>query len=446
MGVAVVMQSTEVPVEPGAESTVDVRIRNTGSIVDQFELDLVGDAATWAHVVPGSVNLMPGEESTAQIVFTPPRSSRVTEGLVSFALRVMSREDTDGSAVQESVVAIAPYSQVVGEILPRTSSGSRVGRHELALDNLGNHPELVTVSAADPDLKLKFRIEPVNVTIEPGTAVFVRIQARPRRRFLRGPNVTIPFTVTATPAGTEPVVLPAAMLQSSILPPWFLKALALLLAAALALVVLWFTVFKPAVRSTATEAAQEETAKLDKKVDDASAQAQQANDNTEAAQSAAAQAGDKAQDAAKKAKAAQQSANKAEKSSKTVQKVVKDGGGTTATLNPADALDQNIPAPTAAGSSKQIPFSQPKGVLWVSDLVLQNPNGDNGTVEIRRGTETLLTFGLQNFRDVDYHFIQPAQFTKKSPFTVFVNCTNVGTRCTPAVYLSGQVKPAPKPR
>src|SRR5262245_44120460 len=90
MGVAVIMERPGAPVGPGDQSSSDVRIRNTGSIVDQFELDVVGEAATWTHVEPATVNLMPGEESTATIVFSPPRSSRVAEGPVAFALRVMS--------------------------------------------------------------------------------------------------------------------------------------------------------------------------------------------------------------------------------------------------------------------------------------------------------------------------------------------------------------------
>lgn len=441
MGVAVVMQRPEIPVQPGGESTVDVRIRNTGPIVDQFELDLVGEAATWAHVEPGSVNLMPGEESTAQIVFTPPRSSRVAEGLVSFALRVMSREDTDGSAVQESVVPIGPYSQVVGEILPRTSTGSRVGRHELALDNLGNHPELITIAVSDPDLKLRFRIEPVNVTIEPGTAIFVRIQARPKRTFLRGPNVTIPFGVTATPAGTDPVVLPAAMLQHSLLPPWILKALALLIAIALALVILWFAVLRPAVESTATNAAQKETARLDKKLDDTAAKADDAQAKTSAAGDSAAAAEKQATSAATDAKDAAADAKSADKTAGKVQDSVINGGGSTATLDETAAIDRNIPAPTPAGATKTFTFDHPaKKVVWVSDLVLQNPSGDSGSIEIRRGSTVLLTFGLENFRDVDYHFVQPAEFTTDEPFTVAVDCTNATGACSPAVYLSGQVK------
>ena len=157
MGVAVVLSHPDDAVEPGAEATTDVRIRNTGAVVDQFELDIAGDAAAWAQVEPAQMNLMPGEEGTARLVFAPPRSSQVVAGLVPYALRVMSLEDTAGSWIEEGTITVGPYSQIAADLVPRTSYGKFAGRHELALDNLGNHPELASVMATDPDLLLNLR-------------------------------------------------------------------------------------------------------------------------------------------------------------------------------------------------------------------------------------------------------------------------------------------------
>ena len=165
-------------------------------MVDQFELDVVGEAAAWTRVEPlPLVNLMPGEEGSAQLVFAPPRSSQLAAGPVPFALRVMSREDTAGSSIEEAVVTVGPYSQIAADLVPRTSYGKFSGKHELALDNLGNHPELASVTAFDPDRLLKLKVTPANVTIDPGTATFVKIKATPKKTFWIGPNKTIPFQV-----------------------------------------------------------------------------------------------------------------------------------------------------------------------------------------------------------------------------------------------------------
>ncbi|MDQ3107441.1 MAG: hypothetical protein M3Q68_06500, partial [Actinomycetota bacterium] len=62
MGVTASLQSTSVAVTPGSEATVEVRVRNTGQIVDVLHVEVVGDAAAWAVVEPPSVSLFPGND------------------------------------------------------------------------------------------------------------------------------------------------------------------------------------------------------------------------------------------------------------------------------------------------------------------------------------------------------------------------------------------------
>jgi hypothetical protein len=427
MGVSVEIDAAATQVVPGQRATRAVWLRNTGAVVDQFELDIVGEASTWANVEPSTVNLLPGEEKHAQIVFAPPRSSRVSQGPMAFALRVMSRVDTAGSAVRESTVDVAPYTQIAGDLVPRTSTGSRTGRHELALDNVGNRPELVSISASDQDRLLKFRIAPANPTLLPGTATFIKVKAKPKRTFVSGPNKTIPFEVVATPSDGDPVTVPASIVQTAVLPTWLFKAVALAAVAAVALVVLWLTVLKPTVESTAQAVAEDKTAELAKAIEDANAKSDRASSDAGAAQ----------QDA----QSAQKAADDAEHAA--------DGAasGIGANLDPSEATDFRVTTDVPpAGGFVDAPYDIPeKHTVWVSDLVLQNPEGDSGTLRIQRGDDVLLVFGLENFRDLDYHFIQPAKFDPSAPIVVSVDCTNQRQKeCTPSVYFSGQSIPDKK--
>ena len=426
MGVSVAIDGATAAVVPGQRATRRVWLRNTGAIVDQFELDIVGDASSWSVVEPSTVNLLPGQEHHAQIVFAPPRSSRVSEGPVSFALRVMSREDTAGSVVHESSVDVAPYTQVAGELVPRTSTGSRTGRHELALDNLGNRPELVSISAADQDRLLTFRISPANPTLLPGTATFISIRARPKRTFVIGANKTIPFDVIATPRDADPVALPGSMVQRALLPKWFFRAVVLAAVAAVLLAGLWLTVLKPTVESTAQAVAEDKTEELAKAIEDATAKSDRASSDAGAAQ-------EDAQSAQKAAGSAAQAA---------------DDAASGANLDPAEATDFRVTTEVSpSGGFVDTPYDvAEKHTVWVSDLVLQNPDGDSGTLRIQRGEDVLLVFGLENFRDLDYHFIQPAKFDPSAPIVVSVDCTNKWQqKCTPSVYFSGQSIPDKKP-
>jgi hypothetical protein len=405
-------------------------------VVDKFVLDVVGDAAGWARVDPPSLNLLPGEERTVTVLFSPPRKSTVPVGPVAFAVRVMSTEDVEGSVVEESVVDVGGFTDVAGEIVPRTSTGRRTGRQRLFIDNLGNRPELVSVEAYDPDLLLDVRVDRPNLTLEPGATTFVKLTVKPRKTFVTGPNKSVPFQVDVTPEESSPFSLPAAMVQQSLLPSWFFKALGVLALAAVAAVALWFLLLKPTVESTAQDVAASENEKLAKAITDASTQAAAAQQSAAAADEKAADAQQQASQAAKGAGSNPSQGSGSE-------------NGNVGTLNPADAVDGRVTldAPPA-GTDRQAFTPPPKRTLWISDLVLQNPEGADGVVRIQRDNEVLLVFGLQNFRDLDYHFIQPASFTNDKPFVVTVRCTNQPTagRCTPSVYFTGQsLKPPKKP-
>src|SRR5262249_20494732 len=52
VGASVTLTAPAVAVEPGSEATLEFRLRNTGAVVDEFTLGILGDAAGWAAVVP----------------------------------------------------------------------------------------------------------------------------------------------------------------------------------------------------------------------------------------------------------------------------------------------------------------------------------------------------------------------------------------------------------
>ena len=138
MGASVTLVTPAVAVEPGQTISIDIRVRNTGTVVDEFVLDVLGDAAGWAVVEPGSISLFPGAEGTAKAVFSPPRVASTPAGIVPFGLRARSREDPAGSAVEEGSVEVGAFQSPFAELVPRTSRGSGSGSHDLAVDNRGN--------------------------------------------------------------------------------------------------------------------------------------------------------------------------------------------------------------------------------------------------------------------------------------------------------------------
>jgi type II secretory pathway pseudopilin PulG len=435
MGATATLSTTRTAVEPGQEVTCTVVIRNAGAVVDQFVIDVVGDAADWAVVEPASVNLMPEEFAEVTVRFAPPRSPQVLAGPMAFAVRVVSHEDPRGTAVEEGILDIAPFTEISVEVVPAKAEGSTRANYEVAVDNLGNHPANVVLHLTDPEDDLEFRLGHTELQLQPGTAAFVRMQVRPRKRFLRGQPQRRPFQAQVEVADHEPVVAEGVMIQRQLLPKWLLPALLGLLALIGLLVTLWFTLLRPAVHSAARDAVAQETGTLN-----------------QAAQQAKTDAGQAKNDAG----AAQQKSDKAMRAvgldpNATNTGAGPEGGGVP---NPVLAAGQPTDFRIATDATTQpdatkfteftyTPPDQQKALV-ITDLILQNPRGDAGTLRILRdagGTKSvLLEVGLNNFRDLDQHWLQPWRFRPGEKVVLAVSCQNLTNQnCTPAVSFSGRV-------
>jgi hypothetical protein len=451
MGAATALPVRDVRVEPGATTTATLMVRNTGQVVDQFTIDVVGNCAEWTKVEPKVVNLLPGADVEVTVTFAPARSPQVAAGVVPFGLRVLSREDPPGSTVAEGSVDVAAFHDVQIELVPRQSKGRRRGKHQLAIDNNGNQPVAVQITAADEEEALDFAFDHDAASIEPGAAAFIRIVARPEKRFFKGADRQHPFVVTVVPTNAEPVATRGTMTQRQLLPAWLIPAIAIVAALAIAAVILYETLLKPKIESQAQDAALKAASKANKSL------------------------ASKADSAAKKADAAGGVASKASSLASVAAThngvtPSKSGGGTGGqppTVTGPGGIDisggqatsfvvtatapQTANPSTVTTTTSGIPALSSKQILVVTGTFLQNPNGDKGRMLIQRGatnTPALFTEGLVNYRDLDHHFEDgPLLFTKDSPMSVSVNCktAGVGTTCHPNVLFTGRIVTAKKP-
>jgi hypothetical protein len=383
-------------------------------VVDEFAFSVLGPAGAWAELDPPSLSLFPGAEGTATVRFRPPRDATTQSGRIPFGLRVASREDPPGSVVEEGTVTVSAYGATTAELLPRTARGRRGARYEIAVDNRGNAERAFAFIPADPAKALGFTLDPPQLVVPPGSAAFVKLHVRSRSTFMRGQPKTMPFTVAVQPEGDAPVALDGSFLQEALLPKWLLPALLALVALAL----IWFFLLKPAVQTTARDAVAQPVAQANKHA----AQAQQSADA-----------------ASKDANAAAAAAGKPPPTTAapTTQKKPTSGGGSSA----ANALGSPIEGrlavqcpPTCSAAAK----AGPNQTLSVTDLILQNPEGDSGTLTIAVDGHTALVSRLDNFRDLDYHFIAPLTLSPGDSMTITVACQNKGKKaCTDAVFYSG---------
>ncbi len=397
MGANVSLTPAVQSVMPGQSASYELRVRNTGSVVDEFTFEPLGDAAGWIRVDPPVLPLFPGTEEVVRVTVTPPNVATTPAGVMPFAVRAVSREDPAGSAVAEAGVDVGAFAELFAELVPRTARGRRKGTTDLAIDNRGNDPADLALTGLDSDGNVVITVEPPAVTTDPGTATFADVTVKPKKSFWRGPSKTLPFQVVASRDGedAEPLVVDGTMVQEAIFPKWLLRALLLLLLLCLLAIPAWFLLLKPSVESTAKDAAAEE-------VEEQLAELEEASPAGAAAEEAAA--------AAEEAGAAQSAAEEAATNAQTAVEEIEGGGGVQALGDPT-ALRLSVSAPV--GGTQTDPFTVPAGqVFRLTDIVLQNPQGDSGRIEVRRDGDVLLALALQNFRDIDYHFVAPILFTE----------------------------------
>jgi hypothetical protein len=67
-----------------------------------------------------------------------------------------------------------------------------------------------------------------------------------------------------------------------------------------------------------------------------------------------------------------------------------------------------------------------KTTFELTDLVLQNPQGDTGGLELLVDGKVILTVSLANFRDLDYHLVSPIEVPAGKVVSLRTRCVTAG--------------------
>ena len=243
-------------VEPGSETAVEVTVRNTGDIVEEYHLQVTGDPGRWCLVEPQALRLYPGTTGTAQLTFAPPRSSDAQAGPQPYAVKVTPRESRENTFAIEGVLRVEEFADMRAELLPPTTRGWHRGRVRLAVDNYSNTATSAAVAATSTASDVQVDIRTPALQIQPGRAHFSKFSVRPGRLLWFGTKVKHPYTITVTPSGLgQPVTIQGSYLQSALLPRWLQRLVMFAGALTAAGLALWFGIH-PSFASSAQSAPQ----------------------------------------------------------------------------------------------------------------------------------------------------------------------------------------------
>ncbi|MET9762130.1 hydrolase [Streptomyces sp. NPDC006372] len=244
------LEPASATVDPGSSTTVRLRLRNTGDVVDEYRFEPVGPVAPWTTVEPSSLRLYPGTTGTVELTFAPPRSPDATAGPNPYAVRITPTEHPEATTVPEGNLTITPFTEVRAELVPPTVKGRFRGRPRLAVDNLGNTKLTASLSGSDNGDELSYDLHPANVQIEPGRAAFVKTTLKPKNIIWFGSKEQRPYTLDVLRSGVSPIAVEGTFVQRGFLPRWLATFFGLFLGLAITFAMLWIA-YKPAVTSEA---------------------------------------------------------------------------------------------------------------------------------------------------------------------------------------------------
>jgi hypothetical protein len=410
VGVQASLASSSLSVEPGKSADVTLTVHNSGSVVDRFTFEALGPVAPWLSFVPDTLSLFPDTSGTIKVVVSPPKSHEIQAGTAPFGVKVLSQEDPEASVAEEGTLAVGAFSDVGAELLPRIVHGRRVGAARMAVDNRSNVPYDGELSAIDPSDALRFAFRPAIVSVPPGGAAFVRVRIQPRKTFWKGPDTNKPFHLSLTSTmDPHPARIPVdgSLLQSALVPKWVLRLIALLIALAVLFVILWFLLLRPQIKSAAKSEVKNQLA-----------QAGLASTPTQGSPTSG-------------------SGGTSGTGSSGTSSTAGNSSSSAAPAPAAGSITINRSA-TANGNSSQVLYTVPTGFnLEVTDVLVQNAAGDNGTIALAKGGATLMQWSMADFRDLDYHWISPTIFGPGSTVVMQVSgCTNA---CHPGIYYAGNL-------
>lgn len=253
MSIEANLQPGVLPVQPGVDASMVLRIRNTGTTVDELVIRVLGDLGAHVGVATPAVRMFPGDDISVPLSVRVPKTAEVVAGVHPFAVHVTSTIDPSRVAIPEASVDVSPFQALAMDISPHTSRGSTRAKHSVAVTNVGNTPTMVRIQTHEPDEVLGLAVANEAMRLGPGqsgrTEVIVRSLVKPPRGGERRA-----FQIIATPADGPPVTTDAAMNVQPGMPAWLPKAL-IAGAAAIALIAVLLATRSPKTTSAARDRA-----------------------------------------------------------------------------------------------------------------------------------------------------------------------------------------------
>ena len=389
----------DISLAPGGSLTLPLTIHNLGDETESYTIVPAGLTASWSTIVPGNLTLFGGSQDVIDVTIAPPALPATTSGPTSISIRVIPLGGSDDAIVAEATLVIEPFDDCRIVALQPIQRSRRRATYEFMVENHGNTVSSCRLHLVDPSDRVDGDFDPPAVGVGPGSATLVRLKVRAARGGFRRATRTLGFEVEAARQGLDPVAAPMSLVQSPTIPGAVLARGAAVIAVLAAAVLAWFAVVKPTIEDAAAE-------QVDRRLEAVAFQ-----DST-------------------------------------------DGGPdlvTTTTQPSTDGTSDRAGTPTFIRLEVDAPGTQTADQsttladgagFEMTDVRVENANGDRGTATLLVNTEPLFIWSLENVRGSLFEpRITPIRLQAGDNITFSVKCDEIGdtsgATCSNAVNIGG---------
>jgi hypothetical protein len=392
-------------VRPGTPASLSVVVENVGDRTETYTIIPAGLSAAWTTVTRPNVTLFGGSRDVIEVTVRPPAIPSTSSGPTAVSVRVIPQGDPDESTVTETIIAVSAFDDRRITVLQPLQRGRRRATYEFMVDNHGNNLASCRLHLVDASGRVDGSFDPPAVGVAPGSSSLVRLKLRARRSFFRRAERQVDFEIEATEPEHDPATGRATLIQPSTIPARTIGRVALALAGIALVIGAWYWVVRPEIRDAADRAVADRV------------------DEFVPAESTIATT-----------------------TTTTLPVEEEDPAVVPETIGEAVSyrIAVDVGITQARSQSMAVP---PDSQFLMTDLVLQNPNGDLGTAQLLRNGDVLYTWdlGAMNSANEFQPRVSPLPFAPSDNIVLSVSCEAAGkpsgTGCDVAVLLGGTLVP-----
>lgn len=227
---AVELSPAALVVAPGGSAELSVTITNLSSVVEQYQVDVVGlpGGEPWSYD-RSLTTLRPRESGTVHAVLSLPVKSAALAGTYVLAVLVSSPSEATVSRAAELQLEITAVSGLTITADPILAYGTKRARFEVRVHNDGNTKVLMQLIASDGQGKTQITMTPGQHLLPPRTSQITRLDVV-APRLLSGPERRLQISICAEAQSETQGVVQVVFVQKPRMGPALTRVLAVLLA------------------------------------------------------------------------------------------------------------------------------------------------------------------------------------------------------------------------